>query len=69
MAEVESKITRPSLVMVNKEEDYFGKFVDMITTDIGFDNIYVMVILAISLFILCLITCISMWMCFRNTNS
>ena len=55
--------------MVNKEEDSFGKFVDMITTEIGLDNIFIMVILAISLFILCLITCISMWLCFRKKNT
>ena len=55
--------------MVNKEEDSFGKFVDMITTEIGLENIFIMIILAISLFILCLITCISMWLCFRKKNT
>ena len=41
----------------------------MITTEIGLENIFIMIILAISLFILCLITCISMWLCFRKKNT
>ena len=41
----------------------------MITTEIGLDNIFIMVILAISLLILCIITCIFMWLCFKKKNS
>jgi len=46
-----------------KEEDSFGRFIDSITTEIGMNNILIMVLLAASLILFCSFTYLVLHFC------